>query len=212
MEHFKHLIISCPECMNFPFLQIILNINDNHLLFYKCHHNDFNFITFDNFLKLFVKSEFCHLCKGKWNEFCKFCKTYFCRDDILFHLISSKHISHKNNFCEHQKSKFYYCIKCNMKLCKNCKNDIHGAHRIINDKELKYIFKTLSDFCNNYILLKIDNNIKNQMFVQFLLKIIKIFKDYIENNLWLKEIFYFLLNCHTSIINYLCESQNDIFR
>ncbi len=211
MDNSQYQIIRCPECNKFPFLQIILNNNDNHLLFYKCHNDKFNFISFDNFVKSFVKLEICFLCKRKWNKCCIVCNKFFCNDDILFHLIISKHIFKKNE-CKHQKNKFYYCTKCNIKLCKNCKYDIHGAHRVINNKGLKYIFKTLNDFCNNYSSFKIENNLKNQKFIVFLLKLIKIIKYYIENNLWLNEVFYFLLNFETSIINYLFESENDIFR
>ena len=108
MDNSQYQIIRCPECNKFPFLQIILKNNDNHLLFYKYHNDKFN--------------------------------------------------------------------------------------------------------CNNYSSFKIENNLKNQKFIVFILKLIKIIKYYIENNLWLNEIFNFLLNFETSIINYLFESENDIFR
>ena len=76
-----------------------------------------------------------------------------------------------------------------MKLCENCeKNEIHGPHQILSEKQLIQIYKTLSDFIKNFRELKvIGNNSNNEIFINNLSIIYNIIKKYIKKDILINE-------------------------
>ena len=50
MDLQKNIII-CPDCGKFPNIRIILDKNDNNMIKYKCHNNDYISISPEEFLR-----------------------------------------------------------------------------------------------------------------------------------------------------------------
>ncbi len=147
MDNKKEYIISCSQCGKFPLININLDIKDNNFIQYKCHNTEFNTILIEDFSNFFRK-QLCNLCEGEFNCYCFNCNNYFCRDDILYHIMIFKHkISSQ---CSHIIKKINYCMNCKIKLCNKCiKNPIHGPHKILSEKELKNCNINILDFIKN---------------------------------------------------------------
>ena len=95
MDNEKKYIITCSQCGKFPLININLDIKDNNFIQYKCHNTEFNTILIEDFSNFFRK-QLCILCEGEFNCYCFNCNNYFCRDDILYHIMISKHKFHHN--------------------------------------------------------------------------------------------------------------------
>ena len=213
MDNKKKYIISCSQCGKIPHINIILDINDNNFIQYKCHNIEFNTILIEDFLNSFIKQPLCILCNGEFNYYCFNCNNYFCRDDGLYHIMISKHkiISE----CSHIINKVNYCMNCKIKLCNNCiKESIHGPHQILTEKELKNCNINISEFIKNYRDFKINNNNKlnNEKFINCLENIFMIIINFIKKDIYIYEYVYFLEKLNLSIIKYIYDIDNEKFR
>ena len=210
----KKNILICPVCEKFPNLQILLDTNDKNIIKYKCHENKYNDIKTKTFITKFTKEEKCNICKNDFSLLCFDCNKYFCKDDFLYHMIIDKHKKQNNIDCNHKIHKFIFCSNCRMKLCENCeKNEIHGPHHILSEKQLIVIYKTISDFIKNFRELKvIGNNSNNEIFINSLSIIYNIIKKYIKKDILINECLILLESLHLSIIKYLYETECTGFR
>ena len=211
MDNKKKYIISCSQCGKIPHINIILDINDNNFIQYKCHNIEFNTILIEDFSNFF-KKQLCNLCEGDFNCYCFNCNNYFCRDDGLYHIMISKHkiISE----CSHIINKVNYCMNCKIKLCNNCiKESIHGPHQILTEKELKNYNINISEFIKNYRDFKINNNNKlnNEKFINCLENIFMIIINYIKKDIYIYEYVYFYEKLNLSIIKYIYNIDDENF-
>jgi len=159
-RHFKNQIISCYNCGNIPLIELIINQNNQEFLInYKCPHkeinkdkcpiNDFKTISIQNFNDYFIKEKKCDICNEDIVYECE-CDMpkYFCKEDMIYHLIECKDNILK---CFHlENDLIYFCEECNMKICKECKNDIHKEHKIFNYNDLKIQYEINVKNCKNF--------------------------------------------------------------
>ena len=209
MDNKKEYIISCSQCGKIPHINIILDINDNNFIQYKCHNTEFNTILFEDFSNFFRK-QLCILCEGEFNCYCFNCNNYFCRDDILYHIMIYKHkISSQ---CSHIIKEINYCMNCKKKLCNKCiKDSIHGPHKILSEKELKNCNINISDFIKNYRNFNINNNLNNAKFINCLENIVNVITNFINKDIYIYEYIYFYEKLNLSIIKYIYDIDNDKF-
>ena len=209
MDNEKKYIITCSQCGKFPLININLDIKDNNFIQYKCHNTEFNTILFEDFSNFFRK-QLCILCEGEFNCYCFNCNNYFCRDDILYHIMISKHkISSQ---CSHIIKEINYCMNCKKKLCNKCiKDSIHGPHKILSEKELKNCNINILDFIKNYKEHKINNNLNKEKFINCLENIVNVITNFINKDIYIYEYIYFYEKLNLSIIKYIYDIDNDKF-
>ena len=212
MDLQKNIII-CPDCGKFPNIRIILDKNDNNIIKYKCHNNDYISISPEEFLKYFIKEQTCYLCKEEYSFYCIECNNYFCKDDFLYHIMLNKH-KKENIDCKHNMKKLFFCFNCKMKICKICeKNTIHGPHQILSKEHLLLIYRNIFNFIQNFRELNLKrNNINNTQFIDCLSNICNTIKNYIEKDISINKCIIFLESLNLSIIKYLTLTEYDKFR
>ena len=127
--------IKCPECKQFPIIDFPIIYDNNSIINYKCHSQNYNKITLENFINIFTSFN-CLLCDEKANYIC-FCGI-FCKDHNLYHLLISKH-KNKHNIVNLNVNNIFdfYCFNCDKKYFKRIfKNEEHNNHCFIECDKL----------------------------------------------------------------------------
>ena len=154
----------CPKCLTPHEIFINTSLNEVEL---KCSSKSFkNKYSICDFLDEITKTSYfyykCEICKKniqknfKIEDDCIFKYCYQCNKIICMQCLDFSHPNHKNviasnqifNKCsEHFNEDYeYFCINCNIHLCKNCPLNLHKKHRLI---KLVDIFPTKAEI-NRY--------------------------------------------------------------
>jgi len=156
-------ILLCHSCGKIPTLKIKFpeGTGNEINISYTCHESD-KVIPINDFLKKFKqkiieKGNKCFECfdvKKDNGLSCPFCFNYFCGDDKLYHLITSKHKDPLK--CQDKDEngnivpRNYYCIYCAERICEECKKEHEkNKHKVIDPtppQEIKPLKRLLSRY------------------------------------------------------------------
>ncbi len=170
-------ILLCKKCGKIPLIKIKFpeGTGNNLNISYTCHESDKE-ISINTFINLFEqkiikKGTECCLCfednkkveKNNKGLTCPFCFNFFCEDDKLYHLLSSKHKDPLQCKCkdenENKLPRDFYCKFCAERMCSNCiekhKNTLKHEviDKLIPPKEIEPIKRTIERYLRelNYI-------------------------------------------------------------
>ena len=144
-------ILLCQSCGKTPKIKILFpeGTGNEIKISYTCHESD-KVISINEFIKLFKqriieKATKCCLCfddgkpidKSDDGLSCLFCLNYFCKDDKLYHLLTTKHKDPLKCKCkddnENKLERKFYCSYCAERICSKCKEEHEKLpHKVTN--------------------------------------------------------------------------------